>query len=287
MRHTFTCVVRWGDMDALGHVNNVVFADYLQEARVDLLRAHGNGAPTDALAEGTLVVSQHLQYVAPLVFDLEPVRIDVWVAQIKAATFTLAYEVYREDGAGERTTYLTARTVLTPFSFVTERPRRINAEEREQLSRYLVETPLPEVTWGEPHDSGQGHYPVQVRFSDLDVYGHANNVIYLEYFQESRITLLLRRIEAAKGAGLQVGVPPLVVAAVSIEYKRPMVLRAEPYDSWSWVERLGTTSMVIESRICDTDGTLLARAQFVMVFIDAATGASARPDPALRAVFEA
>ena len=33
--------MRWADLDLLGHVNNVVYVDYLQEARVDMLRAHG------------------------------------------------------------------------------------------------------------------------------------------------------------------------------------------------------------------------------------------------------
>ncbi|UDY24464.1 acyl-CoA thioesterase [Nocardioides sp. Kera G14] len=286
MRHTYECVVRWGDMDAFGHVNNVVFADYLQEARVDLLRAHGAGAPTDALAEGTLVVSQHLQYAAPLVFDEHPVLIDVWVAQIKAATFTLAYEIHREAPDGTRTTYATAHTVLTPFSFAEQRPRRINPEERAQLGHFLEETPLPDVTFGEPRADELGHYPVQVRFSDLDVYGHANNVIYLEYFQESRITLMGRQLAQAIAAGGPPRFPGIVVAAVHVEYKRPMVLRAEPYDSWTWVARLGNRSMVLEAQIRDTDGTLISRGQFVMVFVDPATGASTRPDPAFRQVLE-
>ena len=37
--------MRWADMDLLGHVNNVVYVDYLQEARVDMMRTHGPVAP--------------------------------------------------------------------------------------------------------------------------------------------------------------------------------------------------------------------------------------------------
>ena len=40
-RHVYECPMRWADMDLLGHVNNVVYVDYLQEARVDMLRTHG------------------------------------------------------------------------------------------------------------------------------------------------------------------------------------------------------------------------------------------------------
>jgi acyl-CoA thioester hydrolase len=45
--------MRWADLDQLGHVNNVVYVDYLQEARVDMLRAHGRGPR--ALADGLVV----------------------------------------------------------------------------------------------------------------------------------------------------------------------------------------------------------------------------------------
>ncbi len=38
MRHVYRCPTRWADLDLLGHVNNVVYVDYLQEARVDLVR---------------------------------------------------------------------------------------------------------------------------------------------------------------------------------------------------------------------------------------------------------
>ena len=38
VRHRYVCPLRWADLDLLGHVNNVRYVDYLQEARLDLLR---------------------------------------------------------------------------------------------------------------------------------------------------------------------------------------------------------------------------------------------------------
>ena len=47
MRHVYHCPVRWADLDLLGHVNNVVYVDYLQEARVDFMRSLSRrGRPT-------------------------------------------------------------------------------------------------------------------------------------------------------------------------------------------------------------------------------------------------
>ena len=107
--------MRWADLDVLGHVNNVVYADYLQEARVDMLRVHARSPRTDGLAEGVLVASHQVSYLEPLHFDHDPVYVDLWVTEIRAAAFTLAYEVYREHADGERSVYLRASTLLVPL----------------------------------------------------------------------------------------------------------------------------------------------------------------------------
>ena len=124
-------------MDSLGHVNNVVYVDYLQEARVDMLRVHAPAKGGEELAEGVVVVRHEVEFVSPLVFRPEPVRIEAWVTKIRAATFTRAYEVRDELPDGGRQVYVRASTVLTPYVFSQERPRRITADEREVLDRFL------------------------------------------------------------------------------------------------------------------------------------------------------
>ena len=84
-----------------------------------------------------MVVRHEVTYVSSLTFGFEPVSIECWVTEIRAASFTMAYEVFEEDEAGERTVFLRARTVLTPYVFATERPRRLHPEERESLGRLL------------------------------------------------------------------------------------------------------------------------------------------------------
>ncbi|MEO5853859.1 MAG: thioesterase family protein [Nocardioides sp.] len=281
MRHLYECPMRWADLDLLGHINNVVYVDYLQEARVDMFRVNAPDSRADDLAEGVVVVRHEVTYVSPLTFRFRPVTIECWVTEIRAASFTMAYEIV--DGTGEdRVIHLRATTVLTPYVFGTERPRRITPEEREVLERFL--TPAPRVRPGRAvaldHD-GAVHYPVHVRFSDVDVYGHVNNVKYLEFFQESRISLL---------ASLTADVPDgretrIVVAQTDVDYKIPILFRPEPYDCWSRITRVGTTSMTIESEITD-DERVLSRARVVAVWFDPVTQRPAEPSPALRSVLE-
>src|SRR3712207_9526245 len=78
-RHLYRCPLRWADMDALGHVNNVTYVDYLQEARVDVFRLHAPRPGGEELAEGVVVVRHEVDYLTPLAFRRQPVSIDVWV----------------------------------------------------------------------------------------------------------------------------------------------------------------------------------------------------------------
>ena len=136
-RHVYACPLRWADMDSLGHVNNVTYVDYLQESRVDMLRVHAPATGGEQLAEATVVVRHEVEFLSPLVFRFEPVRIETWVTRIRAASFTMAYEILDELPDGGRHVYTRARTVLTPYLFTEERPRRIRDEERAVLERFL------------------------------------------------------------------------------------------------------------------------------------------------------
>ncbi len=282
VRHLYACPLRWADLDVLGHVNNVVYVDYLQEARVDMLRVHARGPMTGDLAEAVVVVSHRVEYAAPLLFGPEPVLIECWVTQIRAASFTMAYELFHERDGG-RVVYARARTVLTPYVFGDERPRRLRPEEVAALEVYLEPDQFTRTEFGPIRRTDVGYAPVQVRFSDVDVYGHVNNVKYLEFFQESRISQFTRVLDQLPPGTV---VPSMVVARQDIDYKVPVLFRAEPYDSWTWVAKLGTTSMTLEAVIADGE-TVLARGRFVMVFFDPATGRATPPPEEVRALIAA
>ena len=271
--------MRWADLDLLGHVNNVTYVDYLQEARVDLLRHHGPSPTSEGgLVEGVVVVRHEVQYVAPLLLERETVSIEVWVTEVRAASFTMAYELFHENDDGRRV-YARAWTLLTPYVFATERPRRLTPEEREALQPYLEPGDPVRVRRTEGVHEEQGHFPVHVRFSDVDVYGHTNNVKYFEYFQEARIRLF-DRLWGELGQPHER--PPVVVAQTDVDYAVPILFRPEPYDVWSRITHVGTRSFTIESEIRD-DERVLSRARVVLVCFDPVAGRSVDPGPEHRA----
>ncbi|WP_235958407.1 thioesterase family protein [Nocardioides acrostichi] len=284
--------MRWADLDLLGHVNNAVYGDYLQEARIDMIRTLGASHATEATSEadGLVVVRTRVDYLRPLLFRLGTVRVETYVEEIRPATFTLAYEVVDDPAHGgpgdDRIVYVRARTVLTPFRFASETPRRLTDEERARLEPYLEpgqEPRTPAVAPASGQRSAPGHLRVPVRFSDVDAYGHVNNVTYLEYLQEGRIELIGRLWGAAPGAPAEQGRPgpALVVARAELDYRVPMVPRAEPYDVHTTIERIGRTSMTFGTEIVDATGeaeTCCARGRVVVVFVDRVTGRPVQPD---------
>ena len=231
--------MRWADMDLLGHVNNVVYVDYLQEARVDMLRVHARKEATGDLAEALVVVRHEVHYRAPLTFRFKPVSIECWVTDIRAASFTMAYEVFHDDGDGRggaprlpardhRADAVPLRLRATPPA----RPRR--ADRPGALRRGAARLGHRRTRPGDSRRDPVGHYPVHVRFSDVDVYGHVNNVKYFEYFMEARILFNARLWRDLADEG---DAPPvsMVVARPTSTTRSPILFRPEPYDAWSWL----------------------------------------------------
>ena len=117
--------LRWSDMDAYGHVNNVQFLRLLEDARV-VACSDWFGQDRSLIDEGVLVARHEIEYLAPLTFRHAPVRIGMWTMRITPASFDLGYEVREpERGPGDTdTVYARAETTLVLYDFTTARPRR-------------------------------------------------------------------------------------------------------------------------------------------------------------------
>lgn len=154
--------VRWSDMDVYGHVNNARVVTLLEEARTELLFGEGALRGAQALAEGVVVVELAVRYRSPLVYSTRPVRVQLWVSELRPASFTLQYAVSAADewadsgrapgggsaggadgGSGEGRGggfAVTASTQLAPYETATRRPRRLSPAEREFLAAFAEES---------------------------------------------------------------------------------------------------------------------------------------------------
>ncbi|CAL9559357.1 hypothetical protein SUDANB121_04619 [Nocardiopsis dassonvillei] len=130
-RHVHLAQVRYADLDPQHHVNNVRMLTYLEDARISFLR-FGGAVDGEEVFGAMVVARQEADYTAPLLPRSEPVRVELWVTEVRNASFSLAYEILDDERV-----YLRARTVLVGFDVPTQSARRLNDVERAHLAQYL------------------------------------------------------------------------------------------------------------------------------------------------------
>jgi len=113
--------VRWGDLDAFGHVNNATYLVYAQEARYAWSK----------MLE-MVVARAEVDFIAPIYTGDIYLDIEIWVHSIGNSSFGLTYEVKNGDELVAR-----IKTVQVTVSMETKKSRPINDAEREFLTQYL------------------------------------------------------------------------------------------------------------------------------------------------------
>jgi acyl-CoA thioester hydrolase len=127
-RFLYHCPLRWSDLDAYGHVNNARFLTLYEEARVALMFVEARKAGVDSFERGVVISRHEVDYLRTVDYT-DPVRIELWIDEIRPSRFTVAYELFDGEVVASR-----ARTVCVPFDLATGRPRRISDAEREFLA---------------------------------------------------------------------------------------------------------------------------------------------------------
>jgi acyl-CoA thioester hydrolase len=124
--------LRWSDLDAYGHVNNARFLTIYEEARVAMFfvgaRAHGLGS----FEEGIVIARHEIDYLRPVNYS-EPVRVEIWISELRAASFTVSYELFDAGVLASR-----AKSICVPYNLAEGHPRRLNQAERDFLAPYYA-----------------------------------------------------------------------------------------------------------------------------------------------------
>ena len=82
--------VRWGDMDAFSHVNNTVYATYVEEARLRWFLSIEGGYMDSASAP--ILAAQHLNYRIPIEWP-EEVSVSLRTARVGNSSVTIAFKI--------------------------------------------------------------------------------------------------------------------------------------------------------------------------------------------------
>ena len=113
--------VRWGDLDAFGHVNNATYLVYAQEARYEWSK----------MIE-MVVARAEVDFIAPIYQGDIYLDIEIWVNKIGTSSFGVTYEMKNGDEL-----VAVVKSVQVTVSMETKKSRPLNDAERDFLNKYL------------------------------------------------------------------------------------------------------------------------------------------------------
>ena len=114
--------VRFRDLDSIGHMNNAVYATFLEQARLAFL------APQGADVKNMILARLEIDFRSPVELG-ETVEITVTPTRVGTKSFDLGYELR----AGDRIV-AEAKTVLVAYDYAHARSVELPPEWKERLA---------------------------------------------------------------------------------------------------------------------------------------------------------
>ncbi|WP_322814186.1 thioesterase family protein [Chloroflexus sp.] len=119
--------VRFRDLDALGHVNNAVYATYFESARIAYYQRLVGGSLNRL---GIILAELTISYKAPAHFGDE-LLVGVRVSRIGGKSFTMDYAIAR---VGDGALIATGQSVLVAYDYAAGRSVPISDEFRARVA---------------------------------------------------------------------------------------------------------------------------------------------------------
>ena len=130
LAHVERIPIRWGDMDAMGHVNNTVYFRFMEQARISWF---GRLVPEDAAwqSTGIVIVNASCNYKRALTYP-GTVEVRLYVGTPGGASVPTDYELLLE---GDPVPYADGAAVVVFVDMATQKSMRIPEDIRARLER--------------------------------------------------------------------------------------------------------------------------------------------------------
>lgn len=139
-----TVPVRWSDFDSYGHINNLSYLEYAQEARVAFGRAN---VERGAVEPATVVRHIEIDYLRALLPDTREVLVESEIVALGSTSYTMRQTI--KDGHNHIAAVV--KSVMVLYDLAESRSIALTPQIRNVLGRYAA----PELTTGDDVD-GEG-----------------------------------------------------------------------------------------------------------------------------------
>lgn len=124
--------------------------------------------------------------------------------------------------------------------------------------------------------------PVEIRFNDIDMFGHLNNTVYLQFFDQGKYAYFRQFMDGTFGS--EPTAP--VVANINVDFHQPTYID-DKLTVCTSITEIDESSMVMRQIIKDEKGNIKSSARTVMVNVDLKTGLPTPVSAAWRAKLSA
>lgn len=121
--------VVWGEMDALNHVNNVVYFRYFETARIDFLNQLNLLSDLQVTGIGPVVSETNARYKRPVTFP-DTLTIGVSICNLQADRFTMHYTAYSHQ---QQTVTTLGWAKIVMFNFKTGQKAELSPAQLELI----------------------------------------------------------------------------------------------------------------------------------------------------------
>ncbi|KOX96869.1 acyl-CoA thioesterase [Halorubrum tropicale] len=126
--YTVDIDVRFRDIDALGHVNNAVYATYVEQARTRFFR---DVLDIDISQSSTVLASLSIDFRRPIELPDETVTVTVELADLGRSSATMTHEIRVGDAVAAE-----AEATVVALDPETGEPAPIPEEHRAEMESY-------------------------------------------------------------------------------------------------------------------------------------------------------
>lgn len=131
-RHQIDLPLRWGDSDALNHLNNTIYFRLMEEARMAILYGAGLTLPAD---EGAILAHASCDFLRPFTYPAT-VRVSHVISRIGRSSMEL--ELVLEKVGDDSGPYARGRNVLVWMDYVANKSAPWPPEVLQRLSTQLT-----------------------------------------------------------------------------------------------------------------------------------------------------
>ncbi len=122
--------VAWGEMDAFQHVNNVMFARWVETARIEYLSRIGLMDRMRDEGVGPILARLSIDYRRPVTFP-DTVRVGVGTTAIGNSSFTMSFRIWSEAQQAE---VASGEQIIVLFDYRAGRTRPIDDRLRAVIA---------------------------------------------------------------------------------------------------------------------------------------------------------